>query len=565
MRNAESQNRQEFRPAIPCRTPLPAAAGSTRHATQRKKCFPFASDLLRIAPMSILNHWMIRATGCAVLCATLPQLQAQEQSQDGVSTLSNGIPSLTDTVSVTPVATEPMPVEAPPEVIQSPTAIPVAESPPLAPPVLYPVADGTAADATEPWSDVDDVFEDLPEGGQSSADIEAAATEAGLDGTGDLFQSLPTGYESPGGGYTPLPSKLKGWTLGISARLTYDSNAKQSPGWPVAPVQDDWIFSLTPSIGYRTVGGEWYTSINASLGWNHYFQTDPSDGYNIGMNLQVGYEGPKLDASLNLSYSFQEGYNRYFNGGGRNNNFVSQHNVDLGLSASYRLSSKTSMTGRLSTNALAPTGNQYNNTQSFRGDLGMKWKATGLTDLEGGVSYSQQSGDRQFDRSTIGPYIGVNYRLAAKVALDARVGLDVVSFDGPGSSSDMFVPFNLGLTYNASSLWGLNLSVYRDVNADQSTSASYRERLGARLGYHRRIRRAMLNLGASYETNSYNGIANRRGDDGTYYSLDTSLSMPVFSDRASASIFVRYSDEDTDNINRSWDGYQIGASIGASF
>jgi len=313
-------------------------------------------------------------------------------------------------------------------------------------------------EGTDPWADVEDVFEGSSDGGESSAEIEAAAA---AQSNADAFSALSSGYDAPGGGYTPMPTKLKGWTLGISGSITYDSNAKQSPGWPLAPIQDDWILALTPSIGYRTSrASNWYAAVNASFGWNHYFQTDPSNGYNIRAGLDLGYEGPKLDASLNLSYSYQEGYNRYFNSG-LNNNFVNQQHLDLSARAAYRLSSKTSFTADLSSNAFSPSGRQYNNTQNTRFNTGMRWKATGLTSLEGGVSYSQQGGDRQFDRWTLGPYLGVDYKLAAKVKFNARVGLDFVNFDGPGilggGGSDVFVPVNIGFTYNASALWGMML------------------------------------------------------------------------------------------------------------
>ncbi len=492
--------------------------------------------MLIIAPMLTLDRWMLRTAGCVVLCAALPRVRAQ----DGASSpFSGGFSSFSDEIApLSPLSARPSD--------DVPTGIPVLES----------------DEAPELWEDIDDIFEDLPEGGESSAAIEAAATQSG---PGDVFQSLPTGYESPAGGYTPAPSRLAGWTFGALTSITYDSNAQQSPGGLGRPIESDWIFALTPSVGYRTVGGEWFFAANASVGWRHYFQTEPSDGYDIGMNFQVGYDGPKLDASLNVNYTFQEGYNRYYNSTILNNNFVAQQQLGIGMSGSYRMSSKTSMTASLNANGLAPSGTAYNNTRGYRANLGMRWKATGLTSLEGGISHSQQSGDRQFDRTTLGPYVGLDYKLAKKVALDARVGLDFVTSSGPGGNSDQFVPLDMGLTYNASALWGMNFSVFRDVNADQATSASYRERLGARIGYHRKIRRATLNLGAGYETNNYTGLANIRGNDSDYYNADASISMPVFANRANASLFLRYRNEESDSTFRNWDGYQIGMSLGASF
>jgi hypothetical protein len=449
--------------------------------------------------------------------------------------------------------------EAAPAVIPAPLAMPVEGSVPEA----MPVTDEAPAE-TDPWTDEEGIFEDLPEGGESSSEIEANSVAAAAGGSADAFSSLPSGYVTPSGGYTPLASRMAGWTFGLMATMTYDSNPKLSPGWPLAPIEDDWLFTLTPNIHYRSVGGLWFVEADGTFGWNHYFSTDPSDGYDVRTTFKVGYDGPKLKADMHLTYRYEEGYNQYYY-----NQFIAKQYLGFGASARYRLSSKTSLTASLDAYGNMPSENQYNNTQSYRASAGMRWKATGLTVLNGGLSYSFQTGERQFDRWTLGPYIGVDYKLSAKVKFNGRIGMDFVNFDGPGllggGGSDQFVPVDLGLVYTASALWAMDLKVYRHVSPDGSRLASYRETFGARLGYHRKVRRVVLHLGANYETNNYYGVASVTGNDFSYYATDATLTMSIFRGRADASVFVRYRNGSGDAVYRNWDGYQIGVSLGASF
>ena len=47
---------------------------------------------------------------------------------------------------------------------------------------------------------------------------------------------------------------------------------------PLDPVEDDMGFSLTPTVSYRTRGGDWFFAASGSLGWNHYSATGTADG-----------------------------------------------------------------------------------------------------------------------------------------------------------------------------------------------------------------------------------------------------------------------------------------------
>lgn len=376
----------------------------------------------------------------------------------------------------------------------------------------------------------------------------------------DGLVPLPSGYQTPvvtGG--TPLADLLDGWTFGAATSVYYDSNVRRGGGGAYGEEEDDIVFTLTPTVGYRTVGGDWFVAASGSLGWMHYLDTAPSDGYNIGATCQAGYAGPKLKASVTLNYSYNEGYNRYYG-----NAFISQHNLSLGMSAAYRLSAKTSFTAALRAHGLLPSGTQTNQTEGYGLDAGMRWRATPLIHLDAGIGFTQQSGDYQADRRTIGPYLGATYQLGEKVDLTGRVGLDLVEFDGAGASSDLFVPVSVALNYRASALWGADLALVRDVSAEGAV-AGYRETFSVRAGYHRRLGRARWNLGASWQFDSYGGSGGGMRGERDYVVYDTSLSMPVLRGGATGSVFARYSEENGGGYGRSWDGYQLGVSLGASF
>ena len=450
--------------------------------------------------------------------------------------------------------------------------------------VLSPLPDGVTEPGADGWVpfEGDELFGPLPDGfaepgedGWLPLEGEELFTPE-PDGLGepdrgmtpggpDAFAPLPSGFSaSPGGGGTPLSDLVDGWSFGASSSVYYDSNAQRGSGGALDPVEDDLVLSLTPRIAYRTVGGDWYFGASGSFGWIHHFQTEPADGYNIAATLQGGYEGPKLKVGATLNYGYNKGYNRYYG-----NEYIAQHSLSLGVSGSYRLSPRTSLTSSLNLSGLAPSKDFTGDTQNYGANFGVRWRASPLVNLDGGLGYTLQSGDLQADRQTLGPYIGGSYRLRKKLSFNARVGFDYVDNGGSGGS-DFFMPVRLSVNYEASSLWGMDLSVFRDESGNGGAGGGYRERYGVRAGYHRRIRRTQLQLGVSYEQDELDdpsrgpGGMDLSGGDGDYLNLDASLSMPVFHNRANASIFTRYSNEDGSD-GREWDGYQVGMSLSVNF
>ena len=178
----------------------------------------------------------------------------------------------------------------------------------------------------------------------------------------------------------------------------------------------------------------------------------------------------------------------------------------------------------------------------------------------------QCRGDTGGDRTSLGPTLTVNYQLSRKVSLNSRIGTDFPHYED-GGSADPSLYTSIGFNYRPSPLWSMNLSLQRDSQASFSDAGRFEEVTSLRLGYQRRIRRASWNLGMSLETRSTenSGTSSQAGiPDRDYFSLDTSLGMPVFADTTQASLFLRYSNQDG-SANDAWNSFQVGIGLSRRF
>jgi hypothetical protein len=231
------------------------------------------------------------------------------------------------------------------------------------------------------------------------------------------------------------------------------------------------------------------------------------------------------------------------------------------LRASYSLSPKTSLDASLGHSISVPDGG-FTTTGSTNFSISALWKATPLITVGPGVGWGWQGGDTQATRKTVGPLLRLSYKLSQKVALDGNFGVDFAEFGDTGRSDTSFSN-SLGLNYRASSLWGMNLSFSQGTQADGASAGNFSETTAWRIGINRKIRRATLGLGLSYETNvsvTPTGAGGAGGRD--FLSFDSSLSMPVFWQRAQASTFISWSQE---SGSREWDGFRLGISLSAAF
>ncbi len=354
---------------------------------------------------------------------------------------------------------------------------------------------------------------------------------------------------------------LEGFNLVTSLSGTYDSNVTRSPGQPLAPIQDDFILSLGGNVGYLSKASEWTFGANYRGSYNSYFSQTEFNGYNQGGGLVANYDVGRLSASFTAGADIDQGSNQNYS-----SEFVKRTNYQTGLTTRYRLSSKTSLQGNIGQSFSTASGD-FGDTESVDVGASALWKYSPLTELGPGVRYTYRSGSSQTGRSSFGPSLNVNYKLSTKVAMTSRVGMDFASYDDGGSADDPAFSASVGLNYEASKLWGMNFTLYRDTQADPSLAGGFTEVTSFRLGYHRKLRRAILNLGAGYDLNRSelpSGVAGGDGADRNYFNLDASVGMPIFSNSCFGNVFLRYVDQSAGAVN-SWDSFQAGFGISRSF
>jgi hypothetical protein len=244
----------------------------------------------------------------------------------------------------------------------------------------------------------------------------------------------------------------------------------------------------------------------------------------------------------------------------------------MGLSGRYKVGPKTSVVGNFDYSPSSGSGTGYGDTSSYNFGLSGMWQYSPRTEFGPGIRYSYSTGDTQQGRSSLGPTLNVNYKVSKKTSLTSQVGLNFAEYEN-GQSADPSVSTSIAFNWMASSLWGMNLSLLRDVQADPTSAGAFYESTSLRVGYHRKIRRAAFNLGMSYQFSDAvvpDGVATGGRPNRDSLNFDSSLGMPVFANTCNASVFVRYTDQSggyttTGTTGDSWDSFQLGFSISRSF
>lgn len=466
-----------------------------------------------------------------------------------------------------------IPLRPKPEAAIQPLVEPTVD-PAAVPPVAQPVpepAPGTAgaADPATPegewwsaeWTDANpspdsDDWGFMPFFGDGGSGAFSASPDARDGG----FSGFATGLGVPAGMGERLTDGL---SLSATLSGTYDTNPGQGYGRSTGNSGDsggDFFTSLGGAASYRSKSAVWTYGLTYNGSYSYFLSESDLSGYNQGGGGSLSYDSGPLNASLNVGITLGSGANRYYA------SVVDQVSYNYGLDARYRVSGKTSLAGSFSQSFSQASGNQYSDTGSYNANLSALWRYSARTEFGPGIRYSRQSGSQQsYDRTTIGPMMTVNYTLSRKVSLNARVGLDFADY-GDAGSGDPGVSTSISANYQATKLWGMNLSLNRDVRASYTSASDFEEITALRLGYHRKIRRAAWTVGTSWETTTSNtpdGVVSGRPDR-DYLSLDTALSMPVFADTCSGSVFLRYTDQ-SGGGTETWDSCQVGFSISRSF
>ena len=356
-------------------------------------------------------------------------------------------------------------------------------------------------------------------------------------------------------------SVLDGFSVVTSLSGTYDSNVSKSPGLPLAPIEDDFILTLGGRVDYLSKSSDFTFGGGYRGSYNEYFSQSAFSGYNQGGGVVANYEGGKFSATFTGGVSIERGSNQNYSSA-----FVTQTSYTAALNASYRISPKTSLQGDISENFSTASGGNFSDTQSFNVGASALWKYSPLTELGPGLRYTYVSGSAQTGRTSIGPTLTVNYKLSSKVALNSRIGMDFASYQN-GGTADPTVSAAVGLNYEASKLWGVNFSLFRDTQADPSQAGAFNEVTSLRLGYRRKIQRATLNLGTGYTMNRTELPSNVSGQaavDRSFLNIDGSLGMAVLSNTCFANVFFRYGDQ-SGGATDSWDSFQVGFGISRGF
>ncbi|QJE94271.1 hypothetical protein [Luteolibacter luteus] len=378
--------------------------------------------------------------------------------------------------------------------------------------------------------------------------------------------TAPSGFTNP---VSPFASSALGsgledvarrFHLGLSSALTYDSNFFQTS----SNEDDEVTFVISPTFSFQTQGAAFQFIGQAALNYNTYFENSDNNGLGYNLSLEGNYDGGgPLSAHASISSSKEQGVNRYYGSA-----FVETMNFNTSLGASYRISQKTSIDGRFGYSWTDPDEAGLSQTENTSFDLSAMWQATPLLRIGPGVSWSLAEGSNQDDRETIGPILRAQYKLSNRIALDGTVGLDFADYGG-GGDSDTDFNCSLGVAYRWSELWGMSLRLYHGTSADGSrlgtATGSFRETTSIGLGYHRQVMRALWDVSLNYsmdDSSNPNGLL--APGDSDYFTFRTSLGMPIFANRANASVFYSWMDE-SGGLRGDWNGHQVGFQISTGF
>lgn len=385
--------------------------------------------------------------------------------------------------------------------------------------------------------------------------------EGGLPSSPAMGGARPSGFAN-----TPANMPLGGSFLGglregldfaVSLTGAYDTNPSRGYVPTGETTEGDFFTGLIGTVNYLSRASTWTYGARYTGGYTQYFKQSELSGYNQNAGASLNYNGGSLSASLNVGVDFGSGANRYYE------SVVDEISYRYGLNARYRISKKTSLTGNISQSITSSSGDIERETESFDMGASALWQYSQLTEFGPGIRYTMRSSDSAQERTSIGPTATVNYKLSEKVSLNSRVGMDFAQYEN-GENADPSLYTSINLIYNASPMWGMSLSLLRDTQASYTTPGDFEESLSLRVGYGRKIRRAILNLGAGWEMRSTENSTATSSTDREFLTLSAAIGMPIIADQYNASVFTLYSEE-SGNGTQSWDSLVTGFSISRKF
>lgn len=409
----------------------------------------------------------------------------------------------------------------------------------------------------------EDPVEDPEDGFASFALPLALTTNPGIapGGFSYVLGGRPSGF-SGNPRSSPIGAFRQGLTLTADFFTAYNSNVTQASGDVGSPVNDDLIFSIGGTVSYLTQSRDWNFGAKYTGFYDIYADNTDFNGINQSAEILANYDGGKLSASFFTGISQERGANRFLG----SDNFVEQTSISVGASSAYQLGAKTSVQADLIYRFTTSDGGDFEDTNFIGGGLSALWKFSPITEIGPGIRYTFESNSGNA-RTAFGPTLNVNYRLSSKLSLSSRVGLDFIDFSNDGSS-DPSTSALVAVKWDASRLWGMDLTLYRDTEADPSLAGAFNEVTAIRVGYTRRISRATASLGIGYEmaqtAGNDSGGAGVSRPDRDFLTLDAAVGMKLFRDTTEARVFVRYSDQ-SGGAGESFDSTLVGFSLSRTF
>lgn len=370
---------------------------------------------------------------------------------------------------------------------------------------------------------------------------------------------LPAGFSRPGQVSNTDRSEgqtNKGLDFSLGLGSVYDSNAGQNSGSTGNPISSDLILipslSATYRAGYRrwTLGGEF------DLSRDEYLDFTGLNATRYALSGYGSYASKKLQASISTGISRDAGINR------QNNTFLEQFTYFNRLQARYRLSGNTSLGAAWTGQNSESLTSGFADTSSKTASLYATWKLTSRTELGPGFRWGTRTGANNAELKVMGPTLKLNHELSSKLDLRSTIGLD--STDSPSGDNDQLLNWSIALKYQASSRWGLDLSMIQDTQGSLATNGGFDEVTAFRLTHWRRILRSRFESSLGYESRDSTArrLVARRRNNFDYLEARCALTMPVYRDAIELELSLAYRQLDYEARDDSWDGWQFGVGFG---
>lgn len=351
------------------------------------------------------------------------------------------------------------------------------------------------------------------------------------------------------------------FAAGISGQMMYDDNVTIRS----ADKQSDVIWSVSPHIQARTAAGDRNVSLGYGFSYNSYLRNSTYNNISHNANASGTWEMSKLRLGLNA------GLNQSTGGYGDVGTLTETKSYNIGLTADYKLSEKTSVD-------VSPrvSFSDYGNAAGYTNALynSMEWSVATFINrtpfpkiklglgLDVGSTGVSQYGDQIFARALF----RANYKLTGKLDLTSSAGAEWRHYDG-GVPDTINPIFNLAGSYRPvlSTTITLNAHITPQASAYYGNqnyittgfSLTVSQRLGERLS---------ANLGGAYDVSQYSatevGVSTSRVDDS--FSVNFGITYAI-TERWSAGLTATYRQNLSNSGGFGYDNKQIGLQTSYEF